>query len=324
MSEPTSTSGNGQSAPAAVIGGGVSAPAVTTQNPSQPIPQTQQPTSMGGQQPLLGGNQPTGKTTLAGQEWRDHIPAEYKDAPFWGSVTDTKSLVNSFANVQKLIGVEKLPAPKESWTDTEWDGFYSRLRPQTADAYKLPEGINFPKDALKAMTEESHKLGLTQHQFARLAKSEWEAYQAEHAEANKTMETRMSEFAAKLSTEHGANLKAVVDNANFALTQLNDPELTELFAGDPMLANHPAVVRLLAKVGGSLREDGLRVTGAPVNAGDPRTPGEAQAALKAFEAENGALLFHMNPDRLSPAEQTKRDSLLEKRLRLYANAFPSQ
>lgn len=270
---------------------------------------------------------PPGNPQTDPGDWRPHIPQEFKDAPFWASVKDTKDLVTQFANTQRLIGAEKFPLPRDDWKPQDWDGLYNKLgRPDVAANYKPPvnaegkplvEGEDFKEIAAIA-----HKAGLTQRQFDTFL-NEYAGVNgaAEQAEKKQT-EAQLATFKEQLTKAHGDQLPVVLDKANRALTALGDKELSSLILGDPTLANHPALINLMARVSDLLGEDTMRTTGVVQSAHG--SPALAANAIKQMESEHAALLFHRDPNTLPFAESQKRQQLLAERQRLYRTAYPNQ
>lgn len=288
MSE-SNTSGNGQ--------GGIGGGAGTTTGQ-----QTQQ---------QQGGAAPEG--------WRKHIPEEFKDASFWGTVKDEADLVKQYAHAQKLIGSEKIPAPNDKWTDKEWGEFYARVgRPEVADKYSVAKDekgadIIDAKELADARAV-AFKLGLTDKQFVGLQQQMVAESKAEQEAEEKELKATIDGHVNELRSTYGHELKATIDLANKALEKLavGDPKLKELLLSSPALANHPSIVRLLASIGKTMGEDSMRQFG--VNASDVRTAGDAKIALAKLEQDNHALLFGKASN---PADAAKRDALLEQRDRLY-------
>lgn len=108
------------------------------------------------------------------------------DAPWYGSVQDEtlkgyaankgwktpQEALESYRNLEKLVGSEKLPMPKDAEDKEGWDRLYKKLgRPDNAAEYNLP----VPEGADKAFATEAskkfHELGLTATQARAIA--EW-------------------------------------------------------------------------------------------------------------------------------------------------------
>ncbi|KAB0665647.1 hypothetical protein F6V25_07960 [Oryzomonas japonica] len=169
--------------------------------------------------------------------------------------------------------------------------------PKTADEYKLdkylPDGFDAKPEAVKPILEKFHKAGLTNAQlqvvmgtFGEQLSAGLAAEKAGHAQATEALKKTWGE-------SFGQNMGAA--NTALAAYTADDPELKAQFS-DPKLANNPAIIRLLAKVGADLGEDrpagGL--DGATAESideirkskayTDSKDPGHAEAVRKVTEA----------------------------------------
>lgn len=270
---------------------------------------------------------PTGNANPASQsyDWKQHIPTEFKEAPFWGGVKDVSDLVTQFANGQRLIGADKVVLPQKDWKDAEWNAFYDKLGRPAVDKYAFPvddKGLSIlDKEATDSIAKMAHAAGMTQRQLDAFVKWQGEQVSAMETEEQGQMEARIGEYRTALQKEFGAELPAVVDSANRALAAFGDTEFTQLITSDPAIANSPAVIRMLHRLGNLMGEDTARATG--VQQGAYASPAMALNAIKQFEQENAAIIFNTNPNALPFAEQTRRNRLLAERAHLYRIAYPT-
>lgn len=311
MADESNASGSaGQSAPAAgvpPIGGSVGNPPAGA--------------------PPSGTPPPSNNTPQVGVgDFREYIPEEFKTADFWKSVKDTPDLVKQFAHAQKLVGANKVVVPGDGAQPADWDAFYNKMgRPESHDKYAVPNGPDgkplLDKETADDFRDAAFKAGLSQRQFAAMTSLVAERVAAENGEHEAATKQSLSDFSRALHEQHGEKLPAILDQANRALTALGDEKLTELLTADERLANHPSVINLLNRVATLMGEDTLRATGVSPSAHS--SAGTALNALKQFESENSALLFHKNPEMLPFSEQSKRKVLIEERGRLFKSAYPS-
>lgn len=106
---------------------------------------------------------------------------------------DPEALANSYMNLEKLVGKEKIPMPKDENDAEGWNKVYDALgRPKDAAGYKLPvpEGDN--GEFAKTAGEWFHKAGISQKQAEAIA-GQWNAYQAEQMKQLDTLATQQSE-----------------------------------------------------------------------------------------------------------------------------------
>jgi hypothetical protein len=194
------------------------------------------------------------------------------DEQSFGRFTSLKGLVESHANLQKLIGGDKIPMPKADASPAEWDAFYAKLgRPEKPDGYGLKKPADLPAEAwddarTKGFGEVAHKLGLTPKQAQGLM--EWELGNVKGQLS--ALAQRPEETTALLRQEWGAKADTRLAAASAIAKQLGGDELLH----DPYLGNHPVFIKIMDKMAGIVGERGglagARDGGAPVSGGELR------------------------------------------------------
>jgi hypothetical protein len=199
--------------------------------------------------------------------WAKSIGA---DEQSFGRFTSLKGLVESHANLQKLVGGDKIPLPKADASPAEWDAFYAKLgRPEKPDGYGLKKPDDLPAEAwddarTKGFSDVAHKLGLTPKQAQGLM--EWELGNVKGQMA--MLAQRPDETTALLRQEWGAKADTRLAAASALAHKLGGDELVH----DPYLGNHPLFIRMMDKMAGIVGERGglagARDTGAPATGAD--------------------------------------------------------
>lgn len=251
-------------------------------------------------------------------DWRTGLDPEIKDHPCLKDFKNEKEVVKSYVNVQRLIGVDKLPMPpadaKPEAREKFLNDVYDRLgRPKESKDYKLgdvklPEGVNLkvdPKgvDVLKA---EAHKLGLLPHQLDGLYK--W--YMTDTANKvkayNENIVKERQDSEAALRSEFGAAYDAKVAKAQELLNKFGGNDYKQLL--DSGFGNNPAVIRFMSKMAEAISEDVFEKGGGEVT----MTPDEAKKEIPKVMEQ----LTHM--------EQSNPEykDLLKRKRYLYEMAFP--
>lgn len=241
------------------------------------------------------------QTDGAGEDWKASLPEEIRNDPSLGSIKDLPSLAKSYVNAQKLVGGEKVAIPKDD-ADPQWDVVFNRLgRPEAPDKYDLvkPEGLSeWDEDSEKAFREQAHKLGLTTKQAKGLF--DWYGNTAVEKVSSftKAQADSLEKSVGELKSEWGQAFDAKVASAQKAVEFYGDENLkgwlTETGNG-----NHPALVKLFAKLGEGLKEDGLRGT-----QGAGLTPGDAQSKVNSILNDP----THPYHDRMKPGH---REAVME-------------
>jgi hypothetical protein len=213
---------------------------------------------------------------VAPVDWSAHIPKEYASEKFWepvkGKGLDT--VLKNYAEAQKMIGGSiRLPSEKDKPEEAskKLSDIYTKLgRPEAPDKYDLKTdvGIALDEQALAGFKQTAHKIGLNSKQAQELL----DYYGGMIKQALAQRENGVKAGMEQLSEHWGRHTEKNVALSQRALTQLikeefpDDAEtvLKELEATG--LGNNPALVRLFARMGAAMQEDGL-ITGddMPVN-----------------------------------------------------------
>lgn len=204
-----------------------------------------------------------------GKEWLATLEPEVAAHPGIAGFKGPGDLAKSWIEAQKLVGMDKLPIPKDP-KDPAWQTVYTRLgRPETPDKYQfpelkdLPQGFSVEPEEIKAFQTKAHELGITQSQASAL----FEHYVTNRAGLYKTtvgqLEEKRVEAEKALRAEWGGSYEANKALANKALNLALGDKAQELV---DKYGNDPIVVRAFAKLGNHLSEDLL-------GAGSPK-PGD--------------------------------------------------
>lgn len=105
-----------------------------------------------------------------GGNWKDtYLPEDLRSEKFFETIPDVPTLAKVALDTKKMQGgMVKIPGVDAQ--DAEWDSFYSKLRPASADKYEikpgqLPEGLEYDKDMEKQfLNEVAFKAGLSNRQ----------------------------------------------------------------------------------------------------------------------------------------------------------------
>jgi len=215
---------------------------------------------------LLSGNSPAagaaGAGTVAGAaagaaagsgKWYDSFAPDlkgYVENKGWKEPAD---LLAGYQGLEKLLGGEKLPMPKNPEDKDGWNAIYDKLgRPKVADDYKLPipEGDN--GDFAKAAQGWFHEVGLSQKQGVAIAEK-WNGMVAAHQQAalnerNQKSEADMASIKGEWGSNYDANLEA---GRRAARTFGFDQETLNSFEGAVGTAK---MLKLMAGIGKGLTE----------------------------------------------------------------------
>lgn len=157
------------------------------------------------------------------------IPEEFRDRPYLNDLKALpvgpdayKSLFSKLDGAQKLIG-KKTGIPEATAPMEEWDQFYTRLRPATAEEYETKAGTD--PDFAKAVKSMFHEAGLSKGQAGKL-QAKFDAFVAEKTAATTAESKRLDEeFDALTKSAFGAENVKVLESGKQLLTELTPDNL---------------------------------------------------------------------------------------------------
>ena len=177
-----------------------------------------------------------------------------------GRVKSVQGLLDTVINSDKMISGDKILKPSDSFSDTDWDAFYTaggwtNQEVPIVAPEGLPEGI-WSDDRAKKFSEGFNKLRLNPQQQAGII----EMYNADLKEDitnhSNNSETAMAELKAGLVTDWGNAFAQKEHNANFAVEKgtKGDVEFKERVL--QKFGNDPDFIRYNANLGGDFSEAG--------------------------------------------------------------------
>lgn len=304
VSEPTTTE------PTGGLGGGVTAPT----EPTEPT------------------NTPNYTDESMYKGFYDSLPDELKTNSTLQNTKSLHSLADQLVNAQKAMGTKRLPAPQEDWGNDEWNDFYSQLRPEN-DEYAIPEEFSFDgADNLPEISDEDNQelvdfaaeMGLNQQQFDKLYERYLQmAVQGKNMQDSSLKDT-VTQNRQAIVGEWGDKYDTNLAQANQAYEAMTAeiPELRELVESDPVVANHPAVLKLFHRLS-EVAGDALPVAGNnPASGFASEGVHNIKTSIQELDERHGQIIMS-DPASLSMAERTKRQEILDKRAKLYTQLYPS-
>lgn len=252
------------------------------------------------------------------------------------TIQNTKSfdaLANQLVNAQSALGAKRLEQPQADWTDEKWDEYYTQVRPENNE-YSIPEeisiseefdGVDIPaptEDQLQELTDFATDMGLNQRQFDGLV-GRWAELQMEGNAAvdNHNKET-IHKYGADMAEHWGTNFEVNMKQANETFDALSQeiPELQDLVNWSPVVANHPAVLKLFHKIS-EISGDALPMGNSGSSPfGQNESVQGIKAQIEQLDSDNKQLVM-TDPSALSFADREKRENILQKRIKLYSQLY---
>lgn len=142
---------------------------------------------------------------------------------------DFGKVMQSYAQLEKHLGSDKIAVPGKTATDADWKNVFAKLGlPESADKYeltaKLPEGYTADDTLISKFKEAAHAAGVLPKQAQQLL----DFYNSYSIEAMTAMDTesaaRRETELGNLKKEWGGDYTARISSANAALHQFASPE----------------------------------------------------------------------------------------------------
>lgn len=234
-------------------------------------------------------------------DWRTTLPEEIRADPSLKDLADVPALAKSFINAQKLIGTDKIPKPRDDWTEDQWRQFYQGIgAPDKPEGYELPKDLKLPDglavvpEELDAWRKEFMAAGLTKKQANRILANYFARAGTEFTKAatDRTAATTQAELA--LKQEFGDQYDANLDIARAALKKFGSESLANQMVSTG-LGSHPDMVRLLLKIGKMTMEDSAHGAGENLIVGNATQAQSEINNLKTDAKFQGMLQNRMDP-----------------------------
>ncbi len=195
-----------------------------------------------------------------GATWHATLPADLKDSAVLRDIPNVEALAKGYVSAQSMLG-SRVALPGKDSKPEDVAAFYNKLgRPESADKYgmpelKLSEGLSIDDKKLSSTRELFHKLNLTDSQAKGVLEHYFGTLNEQHASVQQANKTGMEQASQKLREEFGDKFDAKVDVAKSVLQKFGTPELAE-YLEKSGLGNDPHIVRIFAKIGDAMMEDG--------------------------------------------------------------------
>lgn len=250
---------------------------------------------------------PVAATSAAPVGFLDSLPEDLRAEPSLKNFTDPASLAKSYVHAQRMIGADKIPLPGKSATDDEWRAVYRKLgAPDDPKGYevKVSDGI-LGDGELASFRNAAFEAGLNPRQAERMAKFIDKSMLDARAGYEQRTEEAKYNGEQELRREWGQAFDQQVQLAyKAASTFLGDTDLLDTveLSDGRLLGDHPAVVRMFAKLGAEIGEDKLL--------GDTTelvmTPADAQRQLSEITRQGTPYWDKFHPEHRQYIEEALR------------------
>ena len=270
------------------------------------------------------------------QQFVSGLPDDLRDKNLFKETKSFQSLAEQAINAQSALGKKRLAVPQEDWTDTDYQDFYSKLRPETMDGYVSAEKhsvqlegqdikeMQFPEEIQNQLKEVAYNIGLTPKQFNAL-ESEWATRQVMSestldAQIQESVQNQTNELRSEWGADYAINHKSA--NETFEAFAQQIPELKQLMEWSPVVGNHPAVLKLFHSLAPMVGDAGMPTAGGGSSFGQDTVAG-IKSQIDQFDQEHSELMF-MPENKLAtltPSDKARRESFLKQRTAMYQKLY---
>lgn len=220
------------------------------------------PISAEGAAPLAAADPAASATPSGG--WKSSINTDLRNSPLLQKFEDTPDGLNkaieSHANLEKLLGHEKVPIPKDANDVEGWNRFAKALGvPDKAEGYGLADA-KIP-DSMKGMTFDKNKFAEVVHAHKLTpgqAKGLWQAYTEMSMQAYEKAASDHKEKIVKtvntLKGEWGDAYQTNVELGQMVINKFSSDQETNDYITN-VLSQDPRGIKFLAKIGDQFAEN---------------------------------------------------------------------
>jgi hypothetical protein len=196
--------------------------------------------------------------------WKEKINPDLRNSPTLQKFEDTAEglgkAIESHLSLEKLLGHDKVPIPKDDKDTEGWARFSKALGiPDKAEQYGLPDA-EIP-ESMKGITFDKQKFAETVHSFKLTptqAKGLWGAYtemsKQAYAKAMETHKAAMTQTINQLRGEWGDAYEANIDLGQTVINQFaGDQETMDFLTA--VLVKDPRGIKFLSKIGNQFAEN---------------------------------------------------------------------
>lgn len=200
-------------------------------------------------------------------DWRASLAPEIRDDPSLKNIADVPSLAKGYVHAQRLVGQERIPAPRADWKDADWAAHWNRLgRPEAPNGYKKPENLKL-EDGLKLddaklgrAFERFHQMGLSARQAEQMVEFYAGVLNEGVVADRDRQKAELDTATAALRQKFGDKFDAKLDLARSVIQKFGGEGADAFiqYLESKGLANDPRMVEFMASVGDAMMEDHAR------------------------------------------------------------------
>ncbi len=196
--------------------------------------------------------------------WKTKLNTDLRNSPLAQKFEDTpeglQKAMESHASLEKLLGHDKVPIPKNADDVEGWARFQKAMGiPDKAEGYGLSD-VELPGN-MKDLTFDKNKFAETVHAFKLTpgqAQGLWKAYTEQNVEAyskyQATYQDNLNKVVNQLRSEWGDSYEGNVELGQLVISKFAGDKETEDYLTST-LTKDPRAVKFLAKIGNQFAEN---------------------------------------------------------------------
>jgi hypothetical protein len=243
------------------------------------------------------------------------LPKDLQENPSLSRYSSPEAVARAYVNLEKTLGSEKVPIPKDPNDQEAWDRYYvAGGRPPEPKAYefqkpeKMPEGVIWDDNMEGWWRQAAFESGLSQRQAQKLVDQYRDRYFAQAELGNQQISTDIVKGKAELQRDWGSEYEARRSLARAAFLEM--PADIQQSVRDNGLARMPSFIKYLYDT--KARTTGERQPRPPGEAADT-SPEAMRSKIATFRAQHHVALM----DASHPEHDLRRDELTAMHNRLF-------
>jgi hypothetical protein len=196
--------------------------------------------------------------------WKNSLRTDLRDSPLSSKFEDTTEGLNqmteSYANLEQLLGHEKVPIPKDAGDEEGWNRYSKAMGiPDKAEGYGLPDA-NLP-ESMKDMTMDKNKFAEVMHAHKvhpAAVQGIWETYQQmtkdSYQQAMEKNQTALNDTVNQLKGQWGDAYDTNVELGQAVINKFSEDQDTNDYI-TTLLSQDPKGIKFLAKIGDQFAEN---------------------------------------------------------------------
>lgn len=237
------------------------------------------------------GFKPKAPPTAAMTSWKKALPPDLANSTtiqkFDDTVEGLGKQIESYSQLEKLLGHEKVPIPKDEKDVEGWNRFAKAMGvPDKPEGYglqevKLPDGVKGIAFDNKAFSEAVHKFNLSPTQAKGLHKAYTDMIIASYNRIVQERQQQLDTIVNDLRVEWGDSYDANIDLGQTVINKFSEKQEDADYLTS-ILTKDPKAIKFLTKIGKQFAENKI---GEFAYKGYAQSPADAQAEYDSIMAD---------------------------------------